>query len=180
MQAADLFRDLIDALGITPQALEQWLRAWARVTPIVVIVPAFGLRAVPAPTRIGLGLSLAVAIAPALPGSAPPGPWAAVLFAEFVRGVPVAVVAASALWIASMAGGLMDNLRAGQEQVMLPNVETQSTPVGALLSMLVAIAFLQGGGAAQAAAAVARAEPVDASALASLSGMLAGGVGVAL
>src|SRR5690606_38105505 len=61
----------------------------------------------------------------------------------------------------------------------LPNVEANSTPLGALLSMLVAIAFLQGGGAAQAALAVARSEPVTRQALVSLANALAGGLAVA-
>lgn len=179
MPIAELIQGLLEGTGFTVQQWEQWARAWARLTPLVVLVPAFGLRAAPAPMRAALAFSLAVAVAPAVQPTAPAAPFPVALAAEFLRGVPVAVVSATTLWIASMAGGLMDNLRSSQETLGLPNVEASSTPLGALLSMLVAIAFLQGGGAAQAALAVARSEPVTRQALVSLANALAGGVAVA-
>jgi len=46
--------------------LRGWALAWARVTPALTLVPAFGLNALPAPTRAALGLALAVSIAPSL------------------------------------------------------------------------------------------------------------------
>jgi type III secretory pathway component EscT len=53
-----------------------------------------------------------------------------------------------------MAGGVVDNLRGGREQVALPNVETGVTPTGALLSMLIAIAFFESGGPARVVTAL--------------------------
>ena len=179
MTSAELIQAFLDGLGVSSQQWEQWLRAWARLTPLVVLVPAFGLRAAPAPMRAALALSLAVAVAPVVQPTAPEAPFPVALAAEFVRGIPLAVVAATTLWIATMAGGLIDNLRSSQEGTGLPNVETGSTPLGALLSMLVAVAFLQGGGAAQAALAIARSEPVTRQAFASLANTLAGGVALA-
>jgi type III secretory pathway component EscT len=180
MPGSELVHSLLEALEIDAQQWERWWRAWARLLPIVVIVPAFGLRAVPGPVRVVLGFSLGLAIAPALEPSAPSGPWWIELCAEFAQGLPVAVVAATALWLASMTGGLIDNLRGGQESAPLPNVESNSTPMGALLTMLVAVAFLQGGGATQAAAAVARSEPVSHRAVLSLANTLAGGISLAV
>jgi type III secretory pathway component EscT len=180
MLPTDMAQLLGDALGVNSAEWQQWARAWARVTPLVVLVPAFGLRAVPPPMRAALGLSLAVAVAPLLPHEAAPGPWSVSLLVEFLRGIPVAVVAATALWAASMAGGLIDQLRGAGEGTGLPNVESGTTPTGTLLSMLLAIAFLKGGGAAQAAAAVARSGGVAHDAVATLIGTLTGGVSLAV
>ncbi len=180
MAPDDFARLLTEALGIPTTQWELWARAWARATPVVVIVPAFGLRAVLAPIRIALALSLALVIAPGLDAAVPEGPWPAVLAAEFLCGLPVALTAAVALWVATMSGGLVDNLRGGRETVQLPNVEMNSTPIGALLSMLVAIAFLQGGGATHVAAALASADAPTLGAAANLARLLAGGIELAV
>ena len=180
MPSEDILQFLTLLLGLDTLELSRWALAWARLTPLVVIVPAFGLRAVPGPMRVALALSLALAVAPTLRPALAAGPWAVRVAAEFARGLPVAITAAVALWIAVMAGGLIDNLRGSQEASSLPNVEPDTTPTGALLTLLVAIAFLQGGGAAQAAAAVARAESVSMGGLLNLVATLASGVGIAV
>lgn len=180
MPSEDILQFLTLLLGLDTLELGRWALAWARLTPLVVIVPAFGLRAVPGPMRVALALSLALAVAPTLRPALAAGPWAVRVAAEFARGLPVAITAAVALWIAVMAGGLIDNLRGSQEASSLPNVEPDTTPTGALLTLLVAIAFLQGGGAAQAAAAVARAESVSMGGLLNLVATLASGVGIAV
>jgi type III secretory pathway component EscT len=150
--AVDLFRDW----GVD---LPSWGLAWARTAPTVVLVPAFGLRAIPAPARAMLGLVIAAGVAPALSIARDPTvPWALAAAYEGLRGVPIALGAAAALWAASQAGGLVDNLRGGREQANLPNVDPGSTPMGALLSMLIALAFLEGGGAAKVAEALIRAD----------------------
>lgn len=180
MPTSDVSQFLTLLLGLETLELERWALAWARLTPVVVIVPAFGLRAVPGPMRVAVALSLALAVAPALRPALPAGPWLVRLAAEFVRGLPVAITAALTLWIAQMVGGLIDNLRGSQEASALPVVEPDSTPTGALLTLLVAIAFLQGGGAAHAAAAVVRADDISTGALQPLVVTLSSGVGVAV
>lgn len=180
MPPSDLLPFLTLLLGVDASEMSRWALAWARLTPVVVIVPAFGLRAVPGPMRVALALSLALAVAPALHPALPSGPWAVRLAAEFVQGLPVAITAAVTLWIAAMVGGLVDNLRGGQEASALPVVEPDSTPTGALLTLLVAIAFLQGGGAAHAAAAVARVDAVSTGGLLNLAATLSSGVGIAV
>jgi type III secretion protein T len=151
----DLYGDLragLDLLGIDWLT---WSAAVARVLPSVLLVPAFGLRALPAPTRIGLALALGATIAPALhPVITPSTPWVVLFVTELAKGLPVALSAAIALWAATMVGGLVDNLRGGREEADIPVVEQGATPVGILLAMLVAIAFLNMGGPAHIASAL--------------------------
>src|SRR5215831_8032591 len=87
--------------------------AWARAMPAVTLVPAFGLRALPAAARGVLGLALAACIFPALaPIEARPSlPWTVQVVGEVARGLPVAIAAAVPLWAATMAGGVADALR---------------------------------------------------------------------
>jgi flagellar biosynthetic protein FliR len=131
--------------------------SWARVAPSVLLIPAFGLSAVPGPTRAALGLSLAACIAPALraPAELLALPFGAAFAVEFVRGLPIAVLSSLALYTATMAGGLVDNLRGLREAAGLPNVDADATPLGALLAVLTAILFLESGGAVRVAQALA-------------------------
>ncbi|HEY3236227.1 MAG TPA: flagellar biosynthetic protein FliR [Polyangiaceae bacterium] len=146
---------LLTELKLSRVDLLSWGASWARAAPTVTLVPAFGLRAVPAPTRVALGLALGLAVAPALrPALDLSLTPAAMLALELVKGLPIAVGAALALWVALMAGGLIDNLRGAREAADLPHVEPGSTTTGALLAMLSAIAFLQSGGASRVAARV--------------------------
>ncbi len=152
---------LVAALEPYWPELQQWLLGFARVAPSAVLVPAFGLVAVPGATRVLLGLSLALAIAPGVEASAPGQSFAAQLLIESARGLPVAVSAAVALWVASMVGGLGDDLRGVRRHVALPNLEAGVSPLGALFAMLVAVIFLQSGGMQRIALAALNAPPLD-------------------
>jgi type III secretory pathway component EscT len=140
-------------------------RVWARAMPSIALVPAFGLRALPAPSRALMGLALAACVVPALP----PLPAAAIdardlawtLAAEVARGLPVAIAAAVPLWAATMAGGVADALRGASEGPSLATVEGRPTQTGALFSLLACALFLSGGGPARVAAALALVPPVD-------------------
>ena len=134
--------------------LRGWALAWARVTPALTVLPAFGLNALPVQTRAALGLALAVSIAPSLQPAQLSAPFAIALLLETARGLPVALAASGALWAAGMAGGLTDNIRGARETQALPIVDEDTSPLGALLSLLVALLFLEGGGAARVAAAL--------------------------
>ncbi|MFO0571659.1 MAG: flagellar biosynthetic protein FliR [Polyangiaceae bacterium] len=128
--------------------------AWARVAPSVALIPAFGLRAFPAPARAVLGLGLALSIAP---GFAPPsGAWPVALLSEVGKGLPIALGAAASLWAATMAGGVIDDLRGARESSGLPNVEAGASPLGSLFALLAGIAFLEGGGPARVLSALSR------------------------
>jgi type III secretory pathway component EscT len=140
--------------------------AWARAAPAVAIVPAFGLRALPAPARAVLGLALAACVFPAmrpivadLHGQA----WIAVALEQVLRGVPIALAAAVPLWAATMAGGLADALRGAQDTASAPTVEGRASPLGVTLSLLAGAIFLRTGGPARVADALA-ALPVTAGA----------------
>jgi type III secretory pathway component EscT len=138
--------------------------AWARVTPTVVLVPAFGLRALPAPARAILGLAFAASIVPALaPVAHADAPWALLALTELVRGLPVAIAAAVPLWAATMAGGVIDALRASQYTASAPAVSGEATPFGVPLGILASALFLGTGGPARIVAALAtRPFPTDA------------------
>jgi type III secretory pathway component EscT len=134
--------------------------AWARVAPAVVIVPAFGLRALPAPARGVLGLMLGAAIFPALTPlvrAHPSEPWPLLALAEIARGLPIAIAAAVPLWAATMAGGVADALRGAPEAASVPVVEGRATPLGVPLSLLASAIFLSTGGPSRVAGVLATA-----------------------
>src|SRR5688572_17321292 len=95
-----------------------WLGGWARVLPVLVVVPAFGAAAVPAPARAGLGVALALAVAPSvtpLPASGLPLPLGLELLRQMAIGAPVALGAAILVYTAVMVGGVADDLRGARE-----------------------------------------------------------------
>jgi type III secretory pathway component EscT len=151
---------LLDALtaalaagGVDPRA---WALGFARAAPAVTLVPAFGLSAVPPQTRLTLGLALGLCIAPALAGEVSSGgPLLLALGREAFIGLPVALLASLSIYVAAMAGGLVDDLRGGRETVTLPALPEQLPPVAVLFSLLASIAFLETGGAARVASALA-------------------------
>jgi type III secretory pathway component EscT len=147
---------LIEASGID---LRAWSLGWARVSPSVVLIPAFGLRALPAAARVMFALVLGLAISPAITSDELGPPWPLAFVTELFRGLPVAITAATVLWAASMAGGLADDLRGSRAVSGLPTAEIGATPFGALLSMLTAIVFLQSGGPSRLARALFVAPP---------------------
>jgi type III secretory pathway component EscT len=150
---------LLDALsavfaanGVDPRA---WALGFARATPAVTLVPAFGLSAVPPQTRLTLGLALGLCIAPALSGEV--GDGGLLLLAlgrEALIGLPVALLASLSIYVAAMAGGLVDDLRGARESVTLPALPEQLPPVAALFALLASVAFLETGGAARVAGAL--------------------------
>jgi type III secretory pathway component EscT len=155
--------------------------AWARAMPAVTLVPAFGLRAVPAPARAVMGLALAASIVPALSPIAmsPSRPWVVLALVEVARGLPVALAAAVPLWAATMAGGVADALRGSQETPDAPTVEGRATPLGVLLSLLACAVFLSTGGPARVATALAL-HPVVSHPLVAAVDDLVGGIALAV
>jgi type III secretory pathway component EscT len=151
LDPAQIVQPLLATLGVD---LRGWALAWARVTPALTLLPAFGLNALPAQTRAALALALAVSIAPSLQPAQLAAPFGVALLLEAARGLPVALAAAGALWAAGMAGGLTDNIRGARETQASPVIDEETSPLGALLSLLVALVFLEGGGAARVVAAL--------------------------
>jgi type III secretory pathway component EscT len=154
--------------------------AWARATPAVTLVPAFGLRALPAPARAVTALALAGVIYPALvPIAGRDVPWVLAALEQLVSGIPVAIAAAVPLWAATMAGGLADNLRGAQEAASVPVVEGRTTTLGVPLALLASALFLAGGGPSRVALALATRPLPDHPALAA-AGDLAAGIALAV
>jgi type III secretory pathway component EscT len=155
--------------------------AWARAMPTVALVPAFGLRALPAPARAVMGLALASSIFPALVPIAarPDSPWVALAVVEFARGLPVAIAAAVPLWAATMAGGLADSLRGYEHPSSAPTVVGRATPLGIMLSLLASAIFLFTGGAARVCSALAL-HPVGERPLVAAADDLVGGIALAI
>src|SRR5690606_6303616 len=137
---------LASALPLTAAELEAWGLAWARVAPTIALVPAFGLRALPAPARAVLALAMAATIAPALrPMADGEGPWALRLLLEAIRGLPIALAAAITLWAATVVGGVVDALREAAEQHHAPLVQGRPTALGVVFSLSASVAFLAAG-----------------------------------
>jgi type III secretory pathway component EscT len=156
--------------------------AWARATPVVMLVPAFGLKALPAPARVVIALALAGTIYPALlpiVDTTPQVPWALAAVFEVLRGLPVAIAAAIPLWAATMAGGLVDTLRGAQDAAQVPIVEGRATPLGVPFAILASTLFLSTGGPSRIALALAT-RPIAAHPLAAAAQDLAGGIGLAV
>lgn len=150
---ADWLALLRQALGDDPLV---WALAWARALPVLVLVPAFGLGGLASPIRAALALGMAGCVAPALRALPVTGlPWWFLLARESVASLPLALGTAAILWAAVMAGGLVDNLRGGRESSELPVLDEAASPFGVLFGLLVALGFLESGGAGRVAAALA-------------------------
>jgi type III secretory pathway component EscT len=155
-----LVAELADALAAEGVDLASLGLAWARAMPAITIVPAFGLRALPAPARAVMALAFAACILPAVAPIAPAvalvssRPWLALALGEVLRGLPVAVAAAIPLWAATMAGGVADALRGSQDTASAPTVEGGASPLGVPLSLLAGALFLHTGGPARVVAAL--------------------------
>lgn len=154
--------------------------AWARVSPTVALVPAFGLRALPAPARAVMALVLAGCIFPSVtPAAAGGGSWAGLALIEVARGFPVALAGAVPLWAATMAGGVADAVRATNDTPDVVVVEGRPTSLGAPMSILASAIFLSTGGPARVAAALAT-HPVGEHPLVAAAADLTGGITLAV
>jgi type III secretory pathway component EscT len=167
---AELSRAGIDAAS--------WARAWARLIPSIVLIPAFGLPAFPVALRVIFALMLG---ASAAPGLLPPAdaslPLLATLASELARGVPVALSVAICVWGASMAGALIDELRGGATLARSPfEAGEPASPFAVLLSLTAVLAFLELGGPARLTEALASAPPLGEQGLAAMARALAHGV----
>ena len=161
--------------------LAAWGLAFARVAPVLAIVPAFGLRALSPPTRASIALLLSLLVLPAVrPGILPSLPLPVLLLTEIMRGTVVALGAAIPLWIATMVGGLVDTLRGSQDAVTLPTIEGRTTWLGALFALLAGAIFLGTGGPAHVVALLATAPvPWDRAVVRTVAD-LAAGIGIAV
>ncbi len=107
----------------------------AKVMPVVLLVPAFGLRAVPWGARVGLALTLGVSVGPAM-AKVSDLPLGIAVALQALSALPVAMSAAALLWAASMAGGLIDELRQSREVTVMPVLNEPTGPSGVLFALV--------------------------------------------
>lgn len=167
----------LDRSGVDLRALAV---GWARAAPVVAIVPAFGLRALPAPVRALMGLALAACIAPAMRAQASADAWGWSLLLAFAHGLPIAIAAAVPLWAATMAGGAIDAVRSSGDTVTMPAVEDRPTTFGVPMALLASTIFLSTGGPARVAAALAQSPVAPDIVLARAAFDLAAGIEIAV
>lgn len=178
MQAPLAFDSLAQLMPLA-QSVRIAILGAAKVMPVVLLVPALGLRALPWGARLGLAITLGFSVSPALArGSDLPFGIAVAL--QALSGLPVALSAAVLLWAASMAGGLVDELRHSREVTSMPMMTEPASPTGVLFSLLAAIAFLLTGGAGRVVAALNRTPPNTHDMLTRVVQDLLGGVHVAM
>ncbi len=158
------------------------LRAFARLLPTVILVPAFGLRGLAPALRLSVALVLSSAIAPAFAAALPPDRGLALPLAlalEALRGLPVALASALPLWAGTMGGGLFDELRSFPVDVRIPAMAGARSPSAVLLSLLGGSLFFAAGGPSNIAMALARPE-LDPSLLERTARTLASGATLAV
>jgi flagellar biosynthesis protein FliR len=168
MSGPGLIESVADALAQNGVNLPAFAVAWARALPTVILVPAFGLRALPWPLRAILGGAIAIAIFPALvpfADSRAQEPWIFLIVEEALRGIPIAIATAVPLWAATMAGGAIDTLRVPERgpenSIDASTVEEGSTQLGVFFSLLASSIFLATGGPARVAMSLQTAEFPD-------------------
>ena len=165
--------------GIDPVA---WVLGAARLLPSIVLIPIFGMRALPIFGQLLFALILAAAAAPAVQPVMPSGePWFLTLLGQALGGLPVAVSAAMTLWVASMAGSLLDELRAGAA-ASSPSLfaDSEATPLGTLFTLGAGVMFLKLGGPARLAQALSVAAPLSEQSIRDVALGLARGIQLAI
>jgi type III secretory pathway component EscT len=157
------------AWGVTPEQMALLGRAFARALPTVVLLPVFGFGPAAVPVRLAFAVVFTVAIVPALAPLAGAS-MSAALVHELLRGTPIAVVAAVAVWAAFMAGDVAGTLAGAGDALR--------RPLSWVFGLLASIAFLEAGGASAVAAQLAAAE--DPVSMQGVVDTLAGGIGIAV
>jgi flagellar biosynthesis protein FliR len=141
---------LLDAIVALLEAnavrVEGWALGFARVFPLVILLPAVGARLLPPVGRVVLGLAFGLVIAPAIEPVQAPLSWPLALLTEVLAGLPVALGASALLWAASMAGGLADELRGGGQSSRLSILENDTPAIGVLFGLFSAAGFIAVGG----------------------------------
>ncbi len=151
-----LLSELLRELSRSGVDAAAWLLASARLLPSVLLIPAFGLRALPVLAQVSFAFILAGSVLPSFaPLAASDQPWLLAVVTELLRGLPVALGAATTIWAATMAGNLMDELRGTAPDPAADITDSPAGPLGVLLSLAACVAFLQFGGPARLTEALA-------------------------
>ena len=130
-----------------------YARAFARVLPVATIVPALAMRGAPTQVRLAIAIALAAPLAPALPWT--PGgatPLWLTLFGDALRGLPLAVLIATPLFVAVHVGAIADALRGAPEvtQAQPPAGDGARGTLATLSALLAGSVWLSSGGVTRA------------------------------
>ena len=180
MSSSGILDAILAETSASGQSLAALGIAWARVLPTAFLVPAFGFGFLPLSLRIAMGFGLAVSVAPAVSSTlvGAGAPWPMLLVGEVARGVPVAIVAATALFVATVAGGVTDAALGLRLRTLGAPFGRDGGPFAVLLGLAAAILFLDGGGATRIAQQLLRAEIATAGPLANAVRDLAAGIDI--
>ncbi len=134
---------LFASLGID---VARVMHGWVRVMPVLVLVPAFGLSALPAGARGVMALCLAWIVAPS--GAVMGNQTLLAYGTELIIGVSVAAAVSVPLWTASMVGNIADQWRGSQDMQSSP-FEIGGASMGALATLFAAGMFFASGAPAE-------------------------------
>jgi len=165
---APLLSEVLSDEGVARVVAEAapYARAFARVLPAATLVPALAVRGTPPQVRFAVALALAAPIAAAFPWTPhvdPPLPL--LLLSDAIRGIPLAILIATPLWIATHVGAITDVLRGAPEANVAPPpaAEGARTPLATLTALLAASAWLASGGVVRALHLLSASAPKEAS-----------------
>ena len=154
---------LADALPVLLAAAVPFLRALALVLPTASLVPALTLRGAPSAVRGAIAVALAAPLAPAMHPAPFDTTLAWVLLGDALRGLPLAIVIATPLWVATQVGAVADVLRGAPEPSQAappPAADGARGSLATLTALLVASAWLAGGGVVRALGLLLESAPV--------------------
>lgn len=124
----------------------------ARVLPVVLLTPFLGGESVPSEVKLGLGLMLGLVLFPAIVSQIQMIPISAVVFValmlkELFMGLALSMVVGLVFESAQSAGGFIDTMSGtNQAQLMVPQIQQQTTLFSNLNLQLTTVVFLTLGG----------------------------------
>lgn len=150
------FKPLAAYVGVRHQAVDtaQILTlGLARWLPVVALAPFLGGRSVPAPIKIGLGLTLSTFMLPWLSSHAPVPlgmnglAWWGLFLRELMVGTLLGIGVGFLFWGAEMAGLFVDSVRGGTiSNVLIPQLQLQSSALGNFYFQLYIVLYVLAGG----------------------------------
>ncbi|GAC1593713.1 MAG: hypothetical protein NVS3B20_18570 [Polyangiales bacterium] len=165
-------------LGVVFAGLVPYARSIACILPTVAIVPVLAMQGSSPQLKLLVALALSIPIAPSFPlpvGFNPEGPplaWFIAIFPhlahDLLRGIPLAIMIATPLWVATHIGSIADVLRGTLDPVMSKPASAQDAhgPLSVLTSLLAASVWLGSGGAVRALILLKASSPTEAPAVA--------------
>jgi type III secretion protein T len=124
----------------------------ARLAACLVVAPFFSNQFITGTVRNGIILSLTLVVypmvSPAFAAQVPSLPQAAIiLIKEVFLGIVIGFLSGAPFWIASSVGFIVDTQRGtGMGEIFDPNLGTQTSPLGAMLSQVIVTLFYVSGG----------------------------------